>query len=290
MKSLFQRASSRGLVGKHIDIKSGKWLYSSTGIGGDADSYFEYLLKGFALFGDYELLKMFQSCHSSIRNHLWKDPWYLDSDLEKESIVSLIQSALSAFFPSLEVLCGNTNTASKSYKAFYSIFSKFGMLPEAFHIRKRTPVMGLDGYPLRPELWESNFYLLWATKDPEWLSHIRNAIWSLENLTKTDCGYASIANVQQHQRGDLMESFFLSETCKYLFFSLTPDHWIYSGRFILSTEAHPFLIPPAGIVASKKEEKNELAHSAKCRRKSKLKCAEKCGLCECKSQESFDGH
>jgi len=45
MKSLFQRASSRGLVGKHIDIKSGKWLYSSTGIGGDADSYFEYLLK-----------------------------------------------------------------------------------------------------------------------------------------------------------------------------------------------------------------------------------------------------
>ncbi|GJD07550.1 Probable alpha-mannosidase I MNS4 [Galdieria sulphuraria] len=186
MKSLFAHASSRGLLGKHIHILNGKWLYNVTGIGGDADSFFEYLLKGFALFGDYELLKMFQSCHESIRNYLWNEP-------------------CSKF--------------SESHRAFCSIFSKFGMLPEAFSIKKRTPVKGSNGYPLRPELFESNFYLFWATGDPSLLSITRNAIWSLENLTRTPCGYSSIRDVNKHDRDDIMESFFLSETCKYLLFS-----------------------------------------------------------------------
>ncbi|EME27222.1 mannosyl-oligosaccharide alpha-1,2-mannosidase [Galdieria sulphuraria] len=277
MKSLFAHASSRGLLGKHIHILNGKWLYNVTGIGGDADSFFEYLLKGFALFGDYELLKMFQSCHESIRNYLWNEPWYFDCDIEKGTVVSSVQSSLSAFFPSLEVLCGNIQTASRSHRAFCSIFSKFGMLPEAFSIKKRTPVKGSNGYPLRPELFESNFYLFWATGDPSLLSITRNAIWSLENLTRTPCGYSSIRDVNKHDRDDIMESFFLSETCKYLLFSVTPDHWIYSGRFILSTEAHPFLVPPA--FGDENDGKIvDLLKVPKCRRKSELKVVEKCGF------------
>lgn len=94
--------------------------------------------------------------------------------------MSSIQTALSAFFPSLEVLCGDVKTAWKSHQAFYSIFNKFGMLPEAFDVKKRTTRKGFSGYPLRPELLESNFYLLWATWDPALLSVTRNAIWSLQ--------------------------------------------------------------------------------------------------------------
>ncbi|GJQ08400.1 hypothetical protein GpartN1_g191.t1 [Galdieria partita] len=277
MKSLFSHASSRGLLGKHIHIVNGRWLYNVTGVGGDADSFFEYLLKGFALFGNYELLKMFQSCHESIRSYLWNEPWYLDCDIEKGTAVSSVQSALSAFFPSLEVLCGNMNTASRSHKAFCSIFAKFGMLPEAFNIKKLAPVKGFGGYPLRPELFESNFYLFWATGDPALLSITRNAIWSLENLTKTSCGYSSIRDVNNHELDDMMESFFLSETCKYLLFSLTPDHWIYSGRFVLSTEAHPFLVPPAFSDGSHYKI-TELLKAPKCHRKSELKLVEKCGF------------
>ena len=33
----------------------------------------------------------------------------------------------------------------------------------------------------------------------------------------SDCGYASIENLQQNTLADSMPSFFLSETCKYLF-------------------------------------------------------------------------
>ena len=37
--------TAAGLLGNHIDVRTGEWVYQEAGIGSQMDSYYEYLLK-----------------------------------------------------------------------------------------------------------------------------------------------------------------------------------------------------------------------------------------------------
>ena len=39
-------------LGNHIDVSSAEWVYREAGIGGNVDSYYEYLLKAGLYFDD----------------------------------------------------------------------------------------------------------------------------------------------------------------------------------------------------------------------------------------------
>lgn len=56
-----------------------------------------------------------------------------------------------------------------------------------------------------------------ATKSPFYLHVGKDILRSLNSLTRTTCGYATVHSVLDGSLEDRMESFFLSETCKYLF-------------------------------------------------------------------------
>ncbi len=56
-----------------------------------------------------------------------------------------------------------------------------------------------------------------ATRNPFYLHAGRNLLDSIERRARTRCGYASLHNVNDDTREDRMESFFLCETCKYLY-------------------------------------------------------------------------
>lgn len=56
----------------------------------------------------------------------------------------------------------------------------------------------------------------------------------------SDCGYASIENMKQNTLSDSMPSFFLSETCKYLYLLFDETNFVHERPYIFSTEAHPF--------------------------------------------------
>ena len=45
VKALFDRRSRVDLLGRHIHIRTGRWTEEASGIGSNADSYYEYLLK-----------------------------------------------------------------------------------------------------------------------------------------------------------------------------------------------------------------------------------------------------
>ena len=64
---------------------------------------------------------------------------------------------------------------------------------------------------------ESAYYLYSATKNNHYLEYGRRFLFMLQNHTRTDCGYASIADVSTGRLDDRMDTFFLSETLKYLF-------------------------------------------------------------------------
>lgn len=123
--------------------------------------------------------------------------------------------SLQAALPGILTLNGDLDEAICIHTYSYAIWKKFKVLPERFNGHdKNTDV---KFYPLRPELAESTYLLYMATKSPFYL-HVGDEI--LENLnmyTKAKYGYATVHDVTNMSLEDRMESFFLSETCKYLF-------------------------------------------------------------------------
>lgn len=63
---------------------------------------------------------------------------------------------------------------------------------------------------------------------------------SLEKNTKVRCGYATLHHVVDKSKEDRMESFFLSETCKYLYLLFDEDNPLHKSdnKYIFTTEGH----------------------------------------------------
>lgn len=64
---------------------------------------------------------------------------------------------------------------------------------------------------------------------------------SLQETTKVEFGYASIRDVQSSRLEDHMHSFFLAETCKYLYLLFDTENFLHSREdFVFTTEGHLF--------------------------------------------------
>ncbi|PSN41913.1 Endoplasmic reticulum mannosyl-oligosaccharide 1 [Blattella germanica] len=99
---------------------------------------------------------------------------------------------------------------------------------------------------LRPEFVESLWYMYIITGNQtyqDWGWHIFQAF---EKYTKVTNGYTSIGNVRNPlntRPRDMMESFFLSETLKYLYLLFSDDpHELNLEKYVLNSEAHPLPI------------------------------------------------
>jgi len=123
---------------------------------------------------------------------------------------------------------------------------------------------------LRPETVESLFIMWRITHDEvyrEWGWKIFKAFQKWTKLP--DGGYAGLKDVRKNNReeeeeadgkrwsnhGDKMESFFLSETLKYLYLLFSPDTVLPLDRWVFNTEAHPFPIQMDEIMWETEEER-----------------------------------
>ena len=59
-------------LGNVINIHSGQWTGRMSGIGAGIDSFYEYLLKSYILFGEQEDLEMFKDLYNSIMKYIRK--------------------------------------------------------------------------------------------------------------------------------------------------------------------------------------------------------------------------
>ncbi|CAH0522753.1 unnamed protein product [Peronospora belbahrii] len=250
VRALFQRRSVFGLLGKHINTQSGQWTESTSGPGSNSDSFYEYLLKMYELFGDRESLEMFMQVYPSVLAHNRHGDWYADVSMHTgclNGLKRIVFESLAAFWPGVQVAVGDLNGAAESMNSFYRVWRDYGFLPEQFAVRDWKPVK--SRYPLRPELIESTLYMHEATNDSSWLRAGAHVVQSLQEYAKTSCGYASIGDIERKKQEDYMPSFFLSETCKYLYLLFNTTHFFRRGNYVLTTEAHPFPILPTKLVA-----------------------------------------
>ncbi|GAB4845611.1 Alpha-mannosidase I mns5 [Ancistrocladus abbreviatus] len=238
LRVLWNMRSSLNLLGSTLDVANGEWIGYSTGIGAGVDSFYEYLIKAYVLFGKEEYWRMFQSAYLAVQRYFRHGPWYHDADMRTGRATYWQLTSLQAFWPGLQVLLGDIPAANSSHRKFFHVWETFGVLPERYLLDHQTLHPTEKYYPLRPELAESTFYLYQATKDPWYLEVGQSIVKSLNLYTKVEGGFASIRDVTSMQLEDHQHSFFLSETCKYLYL-LYDDSFLFGRNYIFTTEGHP---------------------------------------------------
>lgn len=238
---LYKRRSKIGLVGEEIDVETGEWISRASHVGGGIDSYYEYLLKCSKLFGDKDCEAMWKESVRALNKYLADGRstgfWYGQVDMVTGKRTATEFGALHAFLPAVLALGGDLGRARSLEKSAYKMWNLQGIEPEV--IDYKTMKITSPGYPLRPEIIESAYYLYHYTKNPEYQAMGRVFFNDLVSHCRTDAGYTVLKNVTTKERGDLMPSYFLAETLKYLYLLFAPEKTLDLDKVVFNTEAHP---------------------------------------------------
>ncbi|GMS79020.1 hypothetical protein PENTCL1PPCAC_1195, partial [Pristionchus entomophagus] len=258
LDSLFKSKSPINLVGNHINVQTGQWTATDSGIGAGVDSYFEYLVKGALLFRKPRLMKQYYDLEDAILKYVRRGDWFhwvsMASGLTSHE-GELFQS-LEAFWPGMLTLIGDVGDAYRILMNYADLIEKYGFPPEFWDLKTKEPKGGRDAYPLRPELVESMMYVYRATGDRRILKLAATVVDAIEEFARTPCGYSTV-KVKSGEKENRMESFFLAETIKYLYLLFDDDNFLHNshsgrvvqtdrgscvveaGGWIFNTEAHP---------------------------------------------------
>ncbi len=238
---LYNRRSKIGLVGSSIDVESGKWIDADSHISGGIDSYYEYLLKSWKLFGDEDCKRMWETSVEAINKYLADSVssgfWYGHADMNTGKRTATVFGALDAFFPACLALSGDINRGKLLEASCFKMWNLEGIEPELLNYK--TMKITSPQYVLRPEIIESAYYLYHYTEDEKYLEMGKTFLDDLVKYCRTPIGFASLKSVITKEKEDDMESFFFAETLKYLYLLFSPPETLDFNKIIFNTEAHP---------------------------------------------------
>ena len=244
--ALYARRSPIGLVGSTINVETGDWSDSTSHIGGGIDSYHEYLLKAWLLFGDEDCRRMWEASVRAVNSYVSERApsgfWYGQVNMYTGERLGHHFEALAAFFPGTLALSGDLDRARRLQTSTYKMWTTFGVEPETIDYRKMTIVD--DGYELRPEIIESAYYLHQFTGDERYRTMGRTFLRDLIACCRTEAGYAALTSVRPRAQRDAMESYFLAETLKYLYLLYAAPGTVDLRDHVFNTEAHPLARVP----------------------------------------------
>ncbi|KAJ1911984.1 hypothetical protein IWQ60_009878 [Tieghemiomyces parasiticus] len=121
---------------------------------------------------------------------------------------------------------------------------------EAKLLRERGFIITAPTSILRPETVESLFIMYRLTGDKKYQDIGWDIFQAFERHSRTRIAYASLNNVdhifkdRSLNHKDIMESFFLAETLKYLYLLFADPNLISLDEYVFNTEAHPLRIIP----------------------------------------------
>ena len=254
---IYNRRSRIGLIGTWINVETGQWTDTDSHISGAIDSYYEYLLKCAILFQDEDCRRMWAESIKAINMYLapevsryadgtidgrtvlgWiPELWYGHADMNTGQRTSTVYGALDAFFPSMLALSGDLRRARQLQSSSFRMWHLNHIEPEELdfsNMRVTSP-----GYPLRPEIVESTYYLYHFTRNPKYL-RMGQTMWrDFVKYCRNDTGYAALKSVITKEKTDSMQSFLFAETFKYFYLLFAPAPKLDFNRVIFNTEAHP---------------------------------------------------
>jgi mannosidase alpha-like ER degradation enhancer 2 len=241
LTALYERRSKLGLVGEEIDVTTGAWTSPQSHVGGGIDSYYEYLLKSARLFGDADCERMWKENLAALNAHLLDEApsglWYGQVDMESGKRTASEFGALHAFLPAVLALGGDLPHAKRLQDSCFRMWTLHGIEPEVLDYRSMKATE--PGYQLRPEIIESAYYLHRFTKDPKYLEMGRTFFTAIRERCRVENGYTVLKSVVTNEKGDLMPSYFLAETLKYLYLLFADESVLDLKTVVFNTEAHP---------------------------------------------------
>ena len=237
-----RRSPTTGLLGRDLDVVSGEWTVREAMVGAYVDSYFEYLVKAAALFGDRELAAMWEVHRADIARHfpdtVGAAVWYPRLDMDSGEVIGRDVRLWDAYLPGLLVLSGDTAAARVAQEAWHGYWSRYGGV--GFHYDYAADSL-LDPYfQVNPEVIESNYYLWQATGDAAYRERAAGYWADLKRRTRTEVAYAHLADVTTGERDDELATFFVAETLKYLYLTFGGNESVSPSTHVFNTEAHPF--------------------------------------------------
>lgn len=254
---IYKRRSPIGLIGTRINVETGQWTNTDSHISAEIDSYYEYLLKCWLLFGDQDCRRMWLESIAAINKYLADEVerpvdgavdrnagrppshelWYGHAEMTTGKRTSTVYGALDAFFPAVLALGGDLTRAKRLQESSFKMWKLHHIEPEELDYQKMEVVS--PGYPLRPEIVESTYYLYHYTKDPKYLK-MGEFLWQdFVKYCKTEEGYAALKNVVTKEKSDSMQSFLFAETFKYFYLLFMPPKTLNFNGVVFNTEAHP---------------------------------------------------
>jgi len=246
----------------HIRPETGQITGSQISWGAMGDSFYEYLLKYWLLTGkrheQYKRMYL-EAVKGMIARLLITDGGVTYVAESNHGRVDKKMDHLVCFVPGMlalgaqhipEVADEHMRIARELVSTCYQMYAqqKTGLSPEFV----RFPGGGKIGTDpravhnlLRPEAIESVFYLWRFTKDPMYREWGWKMFLAFEKHCKVEGGgYVGIRNVllENGQRDDKMETFWLAETLKYFLLLFSDDSLLDLRTHVLNTEAHPLRV------------------------------------------------
>ena len=246
---VYKRRSPIGLIGTRINVETGKWTNTDSHISAEIDSYYEYLLKCWLLFDDQDCKRMWDDSIVAVNKYLADDfdrgrsrrmryeLWYGHADMATGKRTSPTYGALDAFFPAVLALSDDVRRAQRLQESSFKMWNLHGIEPE--ELDYQTMTVKHAGYPLRPEIVESTYYLYQYTRKPNYLVMGESMFRDFVKHCRTDAGYAALKSVVTKEKSDSMQSFLFAETFKYYYLLFSPPSKLNFKQVIFNTEAHP---------------------------------------------------
>ncbi|MCQ4085168.1 glycoside hydrolase family 47 protein [Streptomyces sp. RB6PN25] len=238
-RAAIQRRSSLNLLGTTMNIETGEWTDSTDAAPNPpADSFYEYLWGGWAMFGDTDCLGWFHMFDAAFKKYQveWVDGllWFKQVDFNTGEVLGRQQSELAVD----NLSEGGDNTlAADFYRSWTAVLDKYAVIPE--EIDYTTLAVVSPANELRPEYANCAFDLYGHTGDPFYRTTAWRYFENLRTYHRVANGYTIITDVTKRPmvQGDYFPAYSFAENFKWLYltFSDTPRFDYRNGY--LNTEA-----------------------------------------------------
>ncbi|KAK1320413.1 Mannosyl-oligosaccharide 1,2-alpha-mannosidase MNS1 [Acorus calamus] len=253
---------SDGLLPIYINPHSGQpSSYSTITFGAMGDSFYEYLLKVWVQGNKTEPVKHYremwetsmQGLLSLVRKTTKSSYEYI---CEKNGgSLSHKMDELACFVPGMLAL-GSSGYGPEDAEKFLSLAKELAWTCYNFYQSTPTKLAGENYFfhggedmsvgtswnILRPETVESLVYLWRITGNKTYQDWGWNIFQAFEKNSRIDSGYVGLRDVNTGVKDNMMQSFFLAETLKYLYLLFSPPSVISFDEWVFNTEAHPLKI------------------------------------------------
>ncbi|KAG4932382.1 hypothetical protein JHK87_046384 [Glycine soja] len=261
IKELYRTFPEDGLLPIYINPLTGTKSSGAITFGAMGDSFYEYLLKAWILGNKTEVVtfyremweKSMKGLQSMIRRSTPSSFTYLIERLGNADFDKMDE--LACFVPGMLAL-GSSNYGPGEAEKFLALGEELAWTCYNFYQLTPTKLAGENYYfrngqdmsvgtswnIQRPETIESLFYLWRFTGNKTYQEWGWNIFQAFENNSRIETGYVGLKDVNTGAKDNMMQSYFLSETLKYLYLLFSPPSVISLNEWVFNTEAHPLRI------------------------------------------------